>query len=60
MAAINPFLRDAHSGLRHPAAAFEAYRDAGGAVFPLPVIVDRSGRLRVGQDFPAGSGCDRV
>lgn len=48
MAQINPFLRDAHSGLRHPASAFDAYRESGGATFPVPVIVDRSGRLRVG------------
>ena len=50
MAQINPFLHDAHSGLRHPAAAFDAYREAGGATFPVPVIVDRSGRLRIGSN----------
>ena len=47
LARLNPHFRDAHSGLRHPAAAFDAYRQSGGAAFPIPVLIDRSGAIRV-------------
>lgn len=56
LARLNPHFRDAHAGLRHPAAAFEAYRAAGGAVFPVPVFIDRAGAIRVAGGAPTGSG----
>lgn len=49
LARLNPLFRDAHVGLRHPVDEFDAYRAAGGAVFPTPVFVDREGRLRVSE-----------
>lgn len=58
LARLNPFFGDAHTGIRHPAAEFEAYREAGGAVFPLPVFVDRSGVLRVGAGVAPGGGVE--
>lgn len=48
LARLNPYFADAHAGLRHPAAEFDAYRSNGGAAFPVPVIVDRDGILRAG------------
>ena len=46
MARLNPHFHDAHTGLRHPIAAYEASLAAGSAAFPVPVLVDRDGRLR--------------
>lgn len=54
MARLNPLFGDAHTGLRHPAPEFEAYRRAGGAAFPAPVTIDRDDRLRVSAAVPEG------
>jgi C-terminal processing protease CtpA/Prc len=56
LAVLNPLFRDAHTGLRHPVVDFDAYRENGGAIFPIPVIVDREGVLRAGARVSPGSG----
>lgn len=47
LAELNPVFRDAHTGLQYPKAEFDAYRESGGAIFPLPVYFDDKGALRV-------------
>jgi hypothetical protein len=54
MARLNALFDDAHTGLRHPAHEFDAYRSAGGAAFPAPVVIDRRGLLRVSATVPEG------
>jgi hypothetical protein len=56
LALLNPHFRDAHTGLRHPAAEFDSYREAGGASFPIPIFIDRAGSIRVAASVPPGSG----
>ena len=54
MAVLNPLLNDAHMGVRYPQAAFEAYREAGGAAFTAPITV-RNGRAYVAESIAQGS-----
>jgi len=56
LARLNPYFADAHTGLRHPVTEFDAYRETGGAVFPLPVFIDREGMLRVAGDVKSDAG----
>jgi C-terminal processing protease CtpA/Prc len=56
MARLNPHFHDAHTGLRHPAAAYEASLAAGSAAFPVPVFVDRDGRLRASATVGSETG----
>ena len=53
MAVLNPIFRDAHVGLQYPTREFDAYREAGGVVFPIAVYVDDSGALRVAEGSDA-------
>lgn len=56
MARLNPHFRDAHTGLRHPVAAYEAFLAAGGAAFPAAVFVDRDGQLRASATVAPKTG----
>lgn len=58
LALINPVLRDAHVGLQYPVAGFQRYREGGGVIFPLPVLVDRNGHLRAGPGVAEASGVE--
>lgn len=55
-ARFNPLFRDAHTGVIYPVAAFDAYREAGGAVFPLAVSIDVAGRVLVAYSASAVRG----
>ncbi|MDH5824955.1 S41 family peptidase [Luteimonas sp. RD2P54] len=46
MARLNPHFRDAHTGLRHPVAGYEADLAEGATGFPVEVFIDRAGGLR--------------
>ena len=52
LAQLNPVLNDAHLGVRLPDAAFNAYREAGGAAFTAPVEI-REGRIFVADSIAA-------
>lgn len=56
MARVNPHFHDAHTGLRHPAAAHEAHLARGAAGFPVPVLLDRDGALRVAAKVAPETG----
>jgi C-terminal processing protease CtpA/Prc len=55
-ARLNPIFRDAHVGVVYPAAAFQSYREAGGAVFPLALAIDDAGTPRVADSTSAVAG----
>jgi len=49
MARMNPVFKDAHVGLRRPLAKIAEYESNGGKLFPVTVIIDNSGTIRLAE-----------
>ncbi|MEO1250840.1 MAG: S41 family peptidase [Pseudomonadota bacterium] len=60
MALMNPLFADAHVGFRRPVAALEKYEEAGGALFPLPIVIGADGTLRAAASGPGVQQGDAI
>ena len=47
---LNPLFGDAHVGIRRPVGRLETYQGTGGRLFPMDVLIDSDGIMRVADD----------